>query len=196
MTLIKDILSYNKQFVEEKRFEPYQTSKYPDKRFCILACMDTRLIELLPQALNLKNGDAKIIKTAGAVVSHPFGSIMRSILLAIYELNAEEVFVIGHYDCGMGCVNPNKMKYKFIERGIPESTLQTIEYSGINLEAWLKGFDSVKESVKNSVNIIKNHPLIPENILVHGLIIDPATGKLDVVAEDQHTSKGQGVKAI
>ncbi|GAA3315750.1 hypothetical protein GCM10020331_011340 [Ectobacillus funiculus] len=43
----------------------------------------------------------KSLKTAGALVSHPFGSIMRSILVAVYELGADEVCVVGHYDCGM-----------------------------------------------------------------------------------------------
>ena len=42
--------------------------------------MDTRLMELLPKALNLKNGDAKIVKNAGATIMHPFGSIIRSII--------------------------------------------------------------------------------------------------------------------
>ena len=47
--------------------------------------MDTRLTELLPRSMNLRNGDAKIIKSAGAVVTHPFGGIMRSIIIAVYE---------------------------------------------------------------------------------------------------------------
>ena len=67
--------------------------------------MDTRLVELLPKAMNLHNGDAKIIKNAGAIVSHPFGSVMRSIIVAVYQLDADEVFVIGHYDCGMTGLN-------------------------------------------------------------------------------------------
>lgn len=41
--------------------------------------MDTRLLELLPKAMGLKNGDAKIVKNAGAVISHPFGGVMKYI---------------------------------------------------------------------------------------------------------------------
>ena len=65
--MINEIMEYNKKFVENKAYEPYLTSKYPDKKLAILTCMDTRLIELLPAALGLKNGDAKIIKNAGSV---------------------------------------------------------------------------------------------------------------------------------
>ena len=66
--MIEEILAYNKRFVEEKAYEKYVTSKYPDKKIAILTCMDTRLVELLPAALGLKNGDVKMIKNAGGVV--------------------------------------------------------------------------------------------------------------------------------
>ena len=51
--MIEQIVAYNKKFVEEKGYEPYLTSKYPDKKLAILTCMDTRLIELLPAALGI-----------------------------------------------------------------------------------------------------------------------------------------------
>ncbi|WP_290368934.1 carbonic anhydrase, partial [Peribacillus frigoritolerans] len=90
MSVISSILDYNKTFVDQNKYERFQTTKYPDKKIVIITCMDTRLLELLPKAMGLRNGDAKIIKNAGAIVSHPFGSIMRSILVAIYELKVEE----------------------------------------------------------------------------------------------------------
>lgn len=98
--MINEVMEYNKKFVEDKAYEPYLTSKYPDKKLAILTCMDTRLTELLPAALGLKNGDAKIIKNAGGVITHPYGSVVRSLLVAIIELGVEEVMVIGHTDCG------------------------------------------------------------------------------------------------
>jgi carbonic anhydrase len=181
MNLLTEILEYNKKFVENKEYEKYQTTKYPDKRLVILTCMDTRLVELLPQAMNVKNGDVKIVKTAGAILAHPFGSIMRSLLVAVYELKADEICVIGHYDCGMGAIKADAIMEKMVERGIPKERIEMLKYSGIDLENWLKGFESVEESVKHSVNMLKNHPLLPANIPVHGLIIDPHTGKLDLV---------------
>ena len=41
--IIDAILAYNRQFVAEKKYEPYRTSKYPNKKIAILTCMDTRL---------------------------------------------------------------------------------------------------------------------------------------------------------
>ena len=89
MNKLNEILEYNKMFVENKEYEKYKTTKYPGKKLVILSCMDTRLMELLPKALNLKNGDAKIVKNAGATIMHPFGSIIRSIIVAIYEFDTD-----------------------------------------------------------------------------------------------------------
>ena len=93
--MLEEILAYNKQFVENKGYESYITNKYPDKKIAILSCMDTRLTALLPAALGIKNGDVKMIKNAGGVISHPFGSVIRSLLVAIFELYLSRLCIAG-----------------------------------------------------------------------------------------------------
>lgn len=181
--ILNEILEFNENFVENREYEKYETTKYPNKRMVILTCMDTRLLELLPKALNLGNGDAKIIKDAGGLLSHPFGSVMRSILIALYQLKAQEVLVIAHYDCGMSGLKAEPVIENMKERGISEETIDTLTYSGIDIKKWLHGFDNVTESVEHSVGIIKNHPLMPKDVPVHGLVIDPKTGKLDLIVD-------------
>jgi carbonic anhydrase len=66
-------------------------------------------------------------------------------------------------------------------RGIEEKTIHEITQRGVNVEKWLHGFESVEESVRESVEMVRNHPLIPVDVYVHGLVIDPHTGKLEVV---------------
>ena len=58
--MIEELLAYNRKFVEEKRYEQYAASKYPNKKIAILTCMDTRLVELLPPALGLRGGDQSL----------------------------------------------------------------------------------------------------------------------------------------
>lgn len=180
---LQEILSFNESFVSEKKYEPFITTKYPDKRIVILSCMDTRLVELLPKAMNLKNGDVKIVKSAGALVAHPFGGIMRSLLVAVYELRADEVYIIGHYDCGMSAVDPEVMIEHMQERGISQDVIDIIGYSGIDLKDWLRGFGDVTTSVLKSVELVRKHPLMPKGLPVHGLVIDPGTGRLDLVSD-------------
>jgi carbonic anhydrase len=180
---IKEILEYNRVFVENKEYEAYRTGKFPNKRMVIITCMDTRLTELLPKAMNLRNGDVKIIKNAGAIISQPFGSVMRSVLVALYELEADEVLVVGHYECGMAALNADRMINEMLERGISQEVLNTLENSGIKLNKWLKGFDNIEEGVRSTVKLIKNHPLLPPNTPVHGMVIHPDTGELTLVVD-------------
>lgn len=179
--MINEILEYNKKFVTNKEYEKYITSKYPDKKIAIVSCMDTRLTELLPVALGIKNGDAKIIKNAGAVISHPFGSVMRSLLIAIYDLGIREILVIGHTDCGVQHIDNKKMVVKMEERGVSKTNIDMVKYCGVDFDSWLSGFDDVNTSVLEAVNLIQKHPLIPKDIEVFGLVIDSVTGELTEV---------------
>lgn len=43
---------------------------------------------------------------------------MRSVLVAVYELRANEIFVVGHHDCGMSHLDPAKTIEKMVARGI------------------------------------------------------------------------------
>jgi len=179
--IITDLLKFNKEFVENKQYEKFISNKFPNKKIAILTCMDTRLTELLPAALGLKNGDVKLIKNAGAVISSPFGSVMRSLIIAIYELEVEEILVIGHYDCGMQSLDSKSVLRKMLNRGISEDKIKFLKYCGVNFDEWLNGFECVESSVKGTVDLIINHPLIPNDINIYGLIIDPLTGEIKMV---------------
>jgi carbonic anhydrase len=189
--LLQEILAYNEQFIQNKEYVPYEATKMPQKRMVVVSCMDARLIELLPKALDIQNGDAKIIKNAGGTIAHAFGSIMRSVVTAVYELNAEEIYIIGHHGCGMSQSNPKGTLQKILDRGVssPE-ILSAIEYAGIDLEKWLFGFDKVEDSIQANIDLVRNHPFIPKDIPVHGLVIDPNTGKLDLLVDGYKTING------
>lgn len=179
--MIEEVIEYNRKFVAEEQYEQYRTSKYPEKKLAILSCMDTRLLELLPAALGLKNGDAKIIKNAGGVIAHPFGSVVRSLLVAIVELGVTEVMVIGHTDCGVRHIETDKMLEKLKQRGISEEHIKLTEYCGVDFESWLCGFDTVQSSVNHTVKLLREHPLIPKDVRMEGFVMDSITGELVVV---------------
>src|SRR5215213_2892937 len=176
MSILSDILAHNRRFVANKEYKQYETDQFPNKKIVVVTCMDTRLVELLPAAMDLRQGDAKVLKTAGAIVAHPFGSIMRSILVAVYQLGAQEVAVVGHHNCGMTNLSCEKILESARSRGIEQKVIETLKHGGINLQDWLRGFSDVRDSVRESVSVIRNHPLMPKDVLVHGLLISPETG--------------------
>ena len=201
MSMIDQIIDFNKSFVAQKGYEKYLTDKYPDKggtrdvdnivggyQLAVLeswssplSCMDTRLTELLPAALGLKNGDAKIIKNAGGLVISAFDSAMRSLIVAIYELNVQEIMVVAHSHCGACHMSYDHFHHEMIARGVTDETLDTIRKCGIDLDQWLEGFKDTPTSVRKTVETIKTHPLVPKDIVVRGFIIDSETGALEEI---------------
>ncbi len=179
--MIKEILEYNKKFVEEKGYERFITSKYPDKKIAIVTCMDTRLVELLPAALGLKNGDVKMIKNAGGTITNPFDSTVRSLLVAVYELGVNEIMIIGHTGCGVQGMNAEEMLHLMRERGISEEHIKLMRHCGIDLDSWLHGFDDTEMAVLETVDLVRNHPLMPEDVTVRGYIMDSVTGEITTI---------------
>src|SRR4051794_14864579 len=161
MSIISEILEHNRTFTQRREYEAFRTDQFPNKRLVVLTCMDTRLVELLPRAMGFRNGDVKLVKNAGAIVSHPFGSVMRSIMIAIYDLHADEVVVVGHTGCGMTGLSCERVLDKARQRGVSEDVLATIRHSGIDLRQWLTGFEHVEDGVRGSVEMIRQHPLLP-----------------------------------
>ena len=154
--MIEELLDYNKSFVKSKAYEKFLTTKYPDKRIAIVTCMDTRLIELLPAALGLKNGDVKMIKNAGGTITHPFGSM-----------------IIGHTDCGVQHMDSEVMLQHMRDRGVSQDHIEMMEYCDVDLRSWLSGFTDTEEAVRKSVHIVRHHPLIPaDGIKVRGFIMN------------------------
>ena len=178
MTNIDSVLAFNREYVASKGYEAHLTDKFPNKKLAVLSCMDTRLSVLLQEALGLKNGDAKVIKNAGAVIPSPWDSAMRSLILAVYELGVNEIMVVAHTSCGACHMSFHHFEQEMLRRGIPESALHRAD---IDLDAWLEGFHDTEKSVRSTVDAILNHPLIPKDITVRGFIIDSATGALTEV---------------
>ena len=176
-TLLDSILEANHKFVSPGVFAPLPKS--PTKQLAIFTCMDTRLVDFLEPAMGLKRGDAKVIKNAGNTIVHPMGgTVIRSLVAGIFLLGVEEIFVIGHLDCGMDGVDADAMKQTMISRGIPE---KVIDYHVPDLKQWLGSFSHPVENVEQVVGVIRQNPLIPHDVPVHGLIFCPDDGHLDVV---------------
>ena len=178
--MIDSILEYNRQFVESKAYEPFITDKYPEKKVAVLTCMDTRLTELLPKALGLRNGDAKIIKNAGGLILSEKDSAIRSLLVAIYELGVNEVMVVHHSACGACHMSYEEFKPHMLERGVAQEILSEWEEKK-GVEEWLEGFHDTENSVRKTVAAVENHPLMPKDVVVRGFIIDSVTGELTEV---------------
>ena len=143
--------------------------------------MDTRLTRLLPDALGLQNGDAKIIKVAGATIVEPYGEVMRSLLVAVAELGVTDIMVVGHTNCGTCGMEATHMLGELARAGVPRERIEAVTGQDSRAARFLGGFSSLEDEVRASASKIRKHPLMPESVRVWGFTIDIETGELTAV---------------
>jgi carbonic anhydrase len=177
MTLLDQILERNEEFVASRSGA---ISKTPKQKIALFTCMDTRLVEFLEPAMGLGRGDAKIIKNAGNTLIDPQGGVVRSLVMAIYLLGCEELFVIGHRDCGMAELDEGELRRRMLARGVPEAAIDSLQPS---LREWSGAFRDPAGNVRNVAAILRKSPLIPDDVPIHGLIFDPVSGRLEVLTD-------------
>jgi carbonic anhydrase len=155
----------------------------PGRHFAILTCMDARLDPA--KYAGLSEGDAHVIRNAGGRASD---DAIRSLVISYKLLGTREWFVIHHTDCGMETFTDEIM------RDLLSSSLKT---SSIDASGWHDAGEgpgsaegkyvdwlTIKDqatSIREDVNRIKSHPLVPADIPVYGYLYDVKTGKLNHV---------------
>ena len=184
MRILEQIIKANKQFVTNLPADyagdcPI-TSKLPSRELAIFTCMDTRLVEFLEPAMGVARGEAKVIKNAGNSITGPFEATIRSLVISIFELGVKEIVVIGHLDCGLANTDSQRLIEKMLARGISRDAIKMVQKE---LENWVDHFHHPVENVEEAVLHIRNNPLIPKDVPVHGLIFNPHTGELNVVID-------------
>ena len=177
MGLLHEILDHNARFVAERERPLDRT---PARKIALLACVDTRLVEFLEPALGVRRGDAVVVKSAGNVLLDPLGEGIRSLVVAIHMLGCEEVFVVGHHDCGLARVDEAQVRRRMLERGVPPEAIDALQPG---LGEWLGAFEDPRANVQRAVATIRQSPLVPRDVPVHGLVIDPASGRLELVVD-------------
>lgn len=148
-TLLQEILTNNHEFLANNKCTK-EISKYPQKKFALLTCMDTRLVELINKALGIHRGDAKIIQNAGTSLIGEMGETVKSLLLTIYVFDIKEIFIVGHYDCGVALTSSKDILHNMRSRGVSEQQLKLIEK---DFQVWL---DLTPTPAKNVLTVIKN----------------------------------------
>lgn len=176
MNLLDTVIAANRSFIHPDAFPPLP--KNPKKQLAIFTCMDTRLVDFLEPAMGIKRGEAKVIKNAGNTVIDQNGGVIRSLVTAVFLLGVEEVFVIGHRDCGMSQVDPVDLRSRMIARGIAPAAIDALEPG---LAQWLGAFACPEKNVEDVVRLIRTSPLIPHDVPIHGLLFCPNDGHLEVI---------------
>ena len=160
---VKEVEASNLDYANDFGSKKDLKSK-PARRFAILTCMDARLDPA--KFAGLAEGDAHVIRNAGGRASD---DAIRSLLISYKLLGTREWFVIHHTNCGMETVSDDEINEIF---NIKAS--QNIQ--------WLTFSDNEK-SVIEDVQTLRNHSLVPKDIVIHGYIYNCGTGLLQKITD-------------
>ena len=157
----------------------------PARRFAILTCMDARLDPA--KYAGLSEGDAHVIRNAGGRASD---DAIRSLVISYKLLGTAEWFVVHHTDCGMEFFT-NEIISDLLASSLETAALGPDGFydigtgpghpAGADID-WLTIADQ-RGSVVDDVERIRNHPLVPAGIPIHGFLYDVRTGRLIEVEE-------------
>lgn len=121
-----------------------------------------------------------IIQSYGTVISNPYGDIMRSIIIAIYQENVQEIFVVGTED-EKGVPTDLKSLLETEDKQMKEK-LKTLDYlfeqcmpefRDGTLKEWIEVREAtVAQRVQKSIEMLRQHPLVPSTVTVKGIIVN------------------------
>ena len=157
----------------------------PARHFAILTCMDARLDPA--KYAGLSEGDAHVIRNAGGRATD---DAIRSLVISYKLLGTAEWFVIHHTDCGMEFFTDELMG-DLLASSLETAALTADGFKDVGsgpgstegrFVKWLAVADR-QGAVVDDVVRVRNHPLVPAGIPIHGFLYDVRTGRLVEVPE-------------
>jgi carbonic anhydrase len=158
-----DVLAANERYAET--FQSQGVPGVAARGLAVICCMDSRIEPL--QMLGLANGDAKILRNAGARVT---GDALRTLVLATHLLGVERVMVVAHTDCRMSKVTDEQVHASIREQsGLDTRSLEF--HTVLDQQAVLEA----------DVQRIRSSPYLPADLAVMGTRYDVGSGRIDVL---------------
>ncbi|ACB75314.1 carbonic anhydrase [Opitutus terrae] len=176
MRLFEAILAANQRWLNGERGARVPAEVTSALPIAALTCIDARLNHLLPDVLGVPEEQFIWLRNAGAIITGPLSSTMRSLALACAVKGAREIAIIGHTDCLVGHTTTLQLLDRLAALGVDRSRLppNLVEYFGL--------FATERQNVLRGVECVRASPLIGPKIVVHGLLLDVKTGGLEWVA--------------
>lgn len=184
MSVLPEIIAANRGYAAEFGDKGSLTSA-PARHLAILTCMDARLDPA--RYAGLSEGDANVIRNAGGRATD---DAIRSLVVSYKLLGTRVFLVIHHTDCGMESITDQVMG-ELLARSLETAVLGPDGYCDVGTgpgspEGRHVDWHTIADrrgSVVDDVRRIRNHPLIPASIPVHGFLYDVKTGRLIEVEE-------------
>ena len=160
MSYFENFLKANQAYVE--LHGDLHLSIKPKTKVAIVTCMDSRL-HVAP-ALGLALGDAHILRNAGGRVTE---DMIRSLVISQQQMGTREIVVLHHTDCGAQTFNNEDFQEHLkCELGVDVFGQDFLP------------FQDIDESVREDMKLLRECPLIPDDVIISGAVYDVDTGSM------------------
>jgi len=182
--VLQEVLAANEKYAAEFG-DKASLAMPPARHFAILTCMDARLDPA--KFAGLAEGDAHVIRNAGGRASD---DAIRSLVISYKLLGTREWFVIHHTNWGMEFFTNDLMR-ELLASSLETAALTDKGFQDIGegpgsrageFIEWLTIRDQ-ERSVRDDLQRIREHPLVPKSIETYGYIYDVKSGRLVEVRE-------------
>ena len=163
----------------------YGPDGHNNRSLWVLACMDERLP--VDEALGIRvdspagGGDAHCFRNAGGIVTD---DAIRSAMLTCHFFGTKEIVIVQHTQCGMLSAKAGDLEKSLRERGIDtdnivlDPTLPELKLDRGSFAKWIGMMDDVDVACMKTVETFKNHPLIPDDVIISGWVWEVETRRL------------------
>lgn len=165
MSYFENFMKANQAYVD--LHGDYHLPLKPKMKVAIVTCMDSRLH--VAQALGLALGDAHILRNAGGRVTE---DMLRSLVISQQQLGTREIVVLHHTDCGA---------QTFTNEAFCQQLHETL---GVDVSGQdFLPFENVEDSVREDMALLRQSPLIPDDVVISGAVYDVDTGRMTAISE-------------
>ncbi len=129
----------------------------------IVTCMDSRIDPL--RMVGLNPGDAKIFRNPGGRVTP---QALEALVLGVHLLSVERILVVPHTRCAMASASELELRDRVGASAGADASWQSFHV-----------VEDQEAALRDDVQKVRSHPLIPDTVLVGGFLYDVDTGRLD-----------------
>jgi carbonic anhydrase len=155
-----DLLAANREFAAS--FDLAGFDGVAHAGVAIVTCMDSRIDPL--GMLGLTPGDAKIFRNPGGRVTP---QALEALVLGVHLLNVERVLVVPHTRCAVASSTESELRERVAASAGQDASWQPFHVV-TDQEAVLR----------EDVQKVRSHPLVPDSVQVGGFLYDVDTGLL------------------
>jgi carbonic anhydrase len=156
-----DLLSANRDFANDFALSGFDGVAHAG--IALVTCMDSRIDPL--GMLGLKPGDAKIFRNPGGRVTE---QALEALVLGVHLLNVKRILVVPHTRCAMASSTLEEVRERVASSAGQDASWQTFSM-----------VDDQEAALRDDVQKVRSHPLIPDTVAVGGFLYDVDTGLLE-----------------